>query len=273
MNENLVATVEQRRGGASVIKLAGVLDENNKLRELADDVVNSKTLINLAGVERINSTGTRDWVNWLATLDAKGIQPILVACSPAVVMQLNAVRNFAGNATVKSVQVPYHCAPCDRDKILLVNVDDLGPRPYRAPRCTCDHCGISMTFVDQTGAYFSFVGQLKKPAKAVTIPPVLGQGTGVGDSVPPPNRTSEPRLTRESSPYLSAFQVSGRKAPSQPRMALDRPSQNGLPRASRPSMSAMAQPPIKSSEKTWLLAIVALLLCTLAVLMFVFVTR
>ncbi len=259
--ENLVATVEERRGGASVIKLAGTLGEHNKLRDLVASVTNEKTLINLAGVERIDSVGTRDWVNWLATLESKGIRPVLVACSPAFVMQLNLVRNFAGNATVKSVQVPYHCAPCDKAKTLLVNVEDLGPRPYRAPRCTCDVCGISMTFVDQTGAYFSFVGQLRKAPKVVSVP-ALASGTGTGDSQPPPIRSSEPRLTRESSPYLSAFQVSGQRTPSQPRLLLDRPSQRELPK-----------PPVKSAERPYLLAIVALLLCAILVLLFVFVTR
>ncbi len=260
-SENLVATVEQRRGGASVIRLAGILGEGNKLGELVHDVRNEKTLINLSGVERINSVGTRDWVRWLAQLESKGIIPELVACSPAIVKQLNLVKNFAGNAIVKSVQVPYHCAPCDASKTLLVNIDDLGPRPYRAPRCTCDVCGISMTFVDDTGAYFSFVGQLRKSQKRLSVQP-LAAGTGTGDTSPPLNRTSEPRLTRESSPYLSAFQVAGRKKPSQSQMLFDRASQRDLVR-----------PPEKSAERPYLLAIVVLLLCTLAVLAFLLVTR
>jgi anti-anti-sigma regulatory factor len=267
-SDNLVATVEQRRGGASVIRLAGILDEHNKLGDLVKDVTNEKTLINLAGVERVSSVGTRDWVNWLASLERKGIRPVLVACSPAVVKQLNLVKNFAGNATVKSVQVPYHCAPCDKAKTLLVNIDDLGPRPYRAPRCTCDVCGISLTFVDDTGAYFSFVAQVRASQKAISVP-ALAQGTGAGDTQPPQNRTSEPRLTRESSPYLSAFQVAGRKSPSQPRMALDRPSQQNL----RPSQRDIQKPPTKSAERPYLLAILALLLCTVLVLLFLFVTR
>ncbi|CAN5916160.1 hypothetical protein BH11MYX3_BH11MYX3_11860 [soil metagenome] len=266
-SDNLVATVEQRRGGASVIRLAGILDEHNRLGDLVKDVTNEKTLINLAGVERVSSVGTRDWVHWLESLERKGIRPVLVACSPAVVMQLNLVKNFAGNATVKSVQVPYHCAPCDKSKTLLVNVDDLGPRPYRAPRCTCDICGISMTFVDETGAYFSFVGQVRASQKAISVP-ALALGTGAGDTQSPPNRSSEPRLTRESSPYLSAFQVAGRKSPSQPRMALDRPSQHNL-RGSQRDM----QPPTKGAERHYLLAILALLLCTVVVLLFLFVTR
>ncbi len=267
-SDHLVATVEQRRGGASVVRLAGILGEHNKLGDLVKDVTNERTLINLAGVERVSSVGTRDWVKWLALLESKGIQPELVACSPAIVRQLNLVKNFAGNATVKSVQVPYHCAPCDASKTLLVNIDDLGPRPYRAPRCTCDVCGISMTFVDDTGAYFSFVGQLRKSQKAISVP-ALALGTGTGDTQPPANRTSEPRLTRESSPYLSAFQVSGRKSPSQPRMGLDRASQRDL----RASQREITPQPAKSAERPYLLAIVALLLCTLVVMLFLFVTR
>ena len=257
MGEKLVATVEQRRGGARVVRLEGVLDEHNELPELVESGA-VKTLINLAGVERINSSGTRDWVNWLASLDAKGIRPVLVACSPAVVAQLNLVKNFAGNAVVKSVQVPYYCAACDQGKTLLVNVADLGPRPHKAPPCTCEGCGKPMTFVDELGTYFAFVSQLKPEPKSDSAPDLArGSNAASPSEPPPPKRTSEPRLTRASSPYLSASQVSGGKVPSQPRIALDRPSQRQL------------RPPARTStERPYLIAIVGLMLCTIAVLLY-----
>lgn len=110
MSEKLLATVEQRRGGANLIKLAGVIDEHNDLDALVEKVGGGKTLINMAGVVGINSYGMRDWMSWLASLEAKGIYPELVACSPAVVAQLNLVKGFAGHSIVKTLQVPYRCA-------------------------------------------------------------------------------------------------------------------------------------------------------------------
>ena len=67
-----MATIEQRRSGARLIKFVGTLDEENGLGELVEKVGPGPASINLAGLERINSHGTRDWVNWLASLEAKG---------------------------------------------------------------------------------------------------------------------------------------------------------------------------------------------------------
>ena len=137
----LVATIEQRRSGARLIKFAGVLDEHSHLDDLLEKVGRGTALINLSGVERINSKGARDWVNWISTLDAKGIRPMLIACSPAVVSQLNRVKNFAGKAIVKSFQVPYHCSTCSIDKLQRVHVTEMGAAPYKAPGCSCGGSG------------------------------------------------------------------------------------------------------------------------------------
>src|SRR5437868_9696950 len=101
MADKLNATV-QRQDGAPTIKLAGVIDEDNHLAELADKLGVGRAVIDLGDVERINSCGTRDWVNWIADLESRGVQPVLVACSPAIVAQLNLVKNFSGGAIVKS---------------------------------------------------------------------------------------------------------------------------------------------------------------------------
>ncbi|MBL0214411.1 MAG: anti-sigma factor antagonist [Myxococcales bacterium] len=259
MRETLVVTVEQRRSGASVIKLAGVLDEHNQLGELTEKVGAGTALINLSGVERINSIGTRDWVNWLASLEARGIQPVLVACSPAIVAQLNRVKNFVGNGVVKSVQVPYHCAACGQKRALLVHVAQLGAPPHHPPPCACEACDAQMTVDDESGAYFAFVRSLPKPKLAPKHEsgPDLALGSDAAVTSGSTKRTSEPRLpARASSPYLSAFQV-GRPA-TQPGIALDRTSQRELGRA----------PVAAPTERPYLIAIVGLLVCAVAVLAF-----
>src|SRR5688572_6381314 len=114
MPDKLQTTI-QRQEGAHAIKLAGVIDEDNHLAELADKLGDGRALIDLGDVERINSCGTRDWVNWIAQLEARGVQPVLVECSPAIVAQLNLVKNFSGSAVVKSFYVPYYCSECDEE--------------------------------------------------------------------------------------------------------------------------------------------------------------
>src|SRR5687768_5280975 len=130
MNERLLATVQQNNDEVNV-RLAGILDEDNNLGELVRKVSAGRAVINLSG---------------LARLAENGIQPVFVGCSPAIVSQLNLVKNFAGHGAVKSFQVPYHCPECDEEKLLLVDVADMGPAPHVPPDCRCDDCESLMTF-------------------------------------------------------------------------------------------------------------------------------
>lgn len=256
MKAKLQATVEERRSGASLVRLTGTLDEHNQLDEITEKVSGAELLINLSGVDRINSTGTRDWVNWLKALEARGVRPTLVACSPAVVAQLNLIKNFAGRAIVKSFQAPYRCAGCARDKLLLINVSEMRGRAT-APPCTCDDCGKGMVLADESGTYFSFVDHVQdtKPVAKVDAAE-LARGSNASVSDPGDTSGSRPSGSRmtPSSPYLSAFQVG--RTPSRSNIVPDRPSQRAV------------QPPKPSAERPYLIAIVVLMFATIAVLLF-----
>jgi anti-anti-sigma regulatory factor len=278
----LVATVEQRRGGSNVIKLAGILDEHNELSALIEQVSAGKVLINLAGVERVSSSGTRDWVDWLASLEKKGIQPELVACSPAVVAQLNLVKNFAGKSVVKSFQVPYHCAGCAREKLLLVTIAEFGNFPPVAPECACEGCGKPMQFTDETGTYFAFVKQVQElvatqeAAARASAAVIAAEAAAKADSSPDlargsqaavdrdresAKKISQPRLpSRSSSPVLSVYQT--RK--SEPRISSDRISQRTLTPPPRPAPRA---------ERSYLYLIVGLLFAVVGLLVYLLLAR
>jgi len=263
MAEKLVATIEARRSGARLIKFAGSLDERNELGELIEKVPAGATLINLSGIDSINSIGSRDWINWLSSLEARGINPVLIACSPAVVAQLNRIKNFAGNCIVKSFQVPYHCDACAVDKLLLVHISEL-EAPYEAPVCTCDGCGAAMAFTENTDSYFAFISSLPKPKPDVKTeskvePEQLARGsnsTVVTDERvvrEHAKRVSRPRVSsRDSRPSLSAFQL--------PDAMPKRPSEGeiivGKPRA------------MPLNERPYIIAIVFLLVAVVGVLAF-----
>jgi anti-anti-sigma regulatory factor len=254
--EKLVATIEQRRSGARLIKLAGVLDEDNGLDALVEKVGTGTALINLAGVERIDAGGLGDWSNWLAALEAKGIRPIFVACSPAVVEQLNRNKDFSGNGIVKSFHVSYYCGSCGTDKVLLVHISDMGATPHSAPPCTCDSCGGEMTFIDESGTYFDFVrAQQKKALVQAKNEPERGlaRGSNAAVTVEHVKHVSSPRLTpRDSRPSLSAFQVPGH-----------RPSERDV-------MPPRMAPP---SERPYIVLVILLLLATVGVLAFMLLVR
>jgi anti-anti-sigma regulatory factor len=247
MNPKLIATVERRRSGARLIKLSGVLDEHNGLRELVEKVDAGTALINLAGVERINSIGARDWVNWLASLEARGIRPVLVACSPAVVAQLNRIKNFAGNGTIKSFQVPYRCTGCDQEKLNLVNVSDMKAPKLKPPECACESCGARMTVVDESGTYFAFLHQLRPTISAPEHD--LARGSNASVTAEHLRGISSPRLSRGSRPSMSAFQLPDRRRQSEEEILIPPPL---------PSMN----------HRPYFIAVVMLLLCTAGVLAF-----
>ncbi len=146
----------------SYVRLAGVIDEDNDLSSLGGHVRGHTVIVDLAGITEINNCGVRDWVRWLEGVQSKA-QVVLVECSPALVAKLNLVSNFAGEAYLRSVYLPYFCQPCNAEKALLVTMDEL-PRegPVKAPVCRCDGCDGVMAFDDLEESYFAFVETAKR---------------------------------------------------------------------------------------------------------------
>jgi len=194
----------------SYVKLGGVIDEDNELNDLVDKIPAGTAVIDLGEIERINSCGVRDWVNWLTKLESNGTRSVLVECSPAIVAQINLVNNFTGNGVVKSFYVPYFCPECDEEKVLLVEASDMGPPPHEPPTCRCDECDLVMDFDDMPDSYFAFLANQKK----------LAEGD-LGGAVQDMARGSEPSAkakvkSRASQPNLGGPASSAPSVPSLP---------------------------------------------------------
>ncbi len=157
MNQKFQSSIQQK-DGMTFLKLSGVIDEDNELFDLSDRTGGGTVIIDLAEIERINSCGVRDWVNWLARLEKKDSDVILVECSPAIVAQINLVNNFTGKGRVKSFYAPYFCPSCDLEKVLLVELEEMKSMDVpKAPTCRCDECDGVMDFDDMEDSYFAFV--------------------------------------------------------------------------------------------------------------------
>ncbi|HVV85350.1 MAG TPA: STAS domain-containing protein [Kofleriaceae bacterium] len=165
MSQKFQATVSHR-DDVSYVKLAGVIDEDNELPGLVEKIPAGTAVIDLAEVERINSCGVRDWVNWLGRLETQRTRIVLVSCSPAIVAQINLVNNFTGAGTVKSFFVPYFCPECDQEKLLLAETSEMGPAPHEPPICRCDECDRVMDFDDLADSYFAFLSSQKAMVEA-----------------------------------------------------------------------------------------------------------
>jgi len=200
MSQKFQASV-QHRGDVSYVKLGGVIDEDNELNELVDKIPRGTAVIDLGEIERINSCGVRDWVNWLSKLESNGTRSVLVECSPAIVAQINLVNNFTGSGVVKSFYVPYFCPECDEEKVLLVEASDMGTAPHEPPTCRCDECDLVMDFDDMPDSYFAFLSNQRKVAEPDKINGAmseLARGSDADDIVRAFARGEAPPLDQPS---------------------------------------------------------------------------
>lgn len=253
MSQKFQAQV-QHRGDVSYVKLAGVIDEDNELGELVDRIPSGTAVIDLGEIERINSCGVRDWVNWLSKLEYNGTRSVLVECSPAIVAQINLVNNFTGNGVVKSFYVPYFCPECDEEKVLLVEAADMGPPPHEPPTCRCDECDLVMDFDDMADSYFAFLSNQRKVPEADKINGAmrdLGRDSerDPGRSGKVRSRASQPNLTTGSKPSVPSLPSIQRTSSSVPPPAATHPSgARGFPTpASRPQTGT--KPPTGPSSR------------------------
>jgi anti-anti-sigma regulatory factor len=241
----------QHRGDVSYVKLGGVIDEDNALGELIDRIPNGTAVIDLGEIERINSCGVRDWVNWLSKLEARGTRSVLVECSPAIVAQINLVNNFTGSGVVKSFYVPYFCPECDEEKVLLVEASDMGPPPHEPPTCRCDECDLVMDFDDMPDSYFAFLSNQKKLAdpssisgamRELDVPPPSGSATTKGKVK---SRASQPNLgSKPSVPSLPSIQRSSTQPVKTISSGPHKPPSKPPSQPPRPGSKSPSAPPI-----------------------------
>ena len=181
MTSKFQASFTQRED-VTWVKLAGVIDEDNDLGSLAEKLGTGTAVIDVSEIERINSCGVRDWVNWLGKAEKNGASVVLVECSPAIVAQINLVNNFTGQGVVKSFYAPYFCPNCDIEKALLVETSDVqAVRPFQAPSCRCDECDGPMDFDDMEDSYFAFLANTKKIVTDARFNAVLQSTSNSGD--------------------------------------------------------------------------------------------
>src|SRR5688572_15195008 len=248
MSQKFQASV-QHRGDVSYVKLGGVIDEDNELSDLVDKIPSGTAVIDLGEIERINSCGVRDWVNWLSKLETSGTRSVLVECSPAFVAQINLVNNFTGSGVVKSFYVPYFCPECDEEKVLLVEAADMGPPPHEPPTCRCDECDLVMDFDDMPDSYFAFLANQRKLAEPDKINGAVRDLGGEGGGKKVRSRASQPNLSSGSKPSVPSL-PSIQKSSTQPASAaFQAAAQSGMQKKtpskppSNPSLTPGSRPP------------------------------
>lgn len=139
----------------AILKFSGPVNEDTDFGPLVIALRERESIrMDLGGIERINSCGVREWVNFFRALPVS-LAVELELCSPAIVSQLNSIANFVGEAKILSVQAPYSCPSCGCEQQSPVTIEQ-GKRPQLvAPMCP--KCHEEMEFDDLEDAYFAFM--------------------------------------------------------------------------------------------------------------------
>ncbi len=147
----------QTRPGSTVVEFFGEIDENADFAELKQRL-RGPMVFDLARVRRINSCGVREWVNFVRDLAGLAAPLTFIACSPAIVTQLNMIYNFRGQAKVTSFLAPYVCAACEHEEEMLLDVGAHFPgRSREPPGFRCTRCSGTMEFDDLPERYLAFL--------------------------------------------------------------------------------------------------------------------
>ncbi|MBI5509301.1 MAG: hypothetical protein HY903_11165 [Deltaproteobacteria bacterium] len=143
------------KGAEAGVKLSGPVNEDADFAPLVTALAGKNQVsMDLGGINRVNSCGVREWVNFMRKLP-NNLKVKLEQCSPPMVNQINTISNFVGLARVVSVQAPFMCDKCGRSERVVVSVES-GRVPDLANRA-CPHCAGKMEFDDLEDSYFAFL--------------------------------------------------------------------------------------------------------------------
>ena len=148
--------------GVCLVRLSGTLDLSLGDQELVTDGA-QHVVFDFDGVRRITSFGILMWTRALEALQAEYVG--MVRCRPAIVQQLNVVSNFAGNADLISVYLPFVCDPCDKEFDVLWGLSEKHPLAVarQVEPVKCPKCFKEAEFDDVPKSYFSFADRIPAP--------------------------------------------------------------------------------------------------------------
>ncbi len=148
-----------RHGQETQVSVSGVIDEAAELSEFSR--LSGRVRVDLRGVRRFNSFGCRHWVDVLRGLASRATL-VFVACSPAVIDQLNTTYGFLASGTVESFIGAMLCDRCGRDFDHLFDKRECEALDG-LPEIRCPSCGGPAELDDDPERYLHF---MREPTRA-----------------------------------------------------------------------------------------------------------
>ncbi|MCC6747876.1 MAG: hypothetical protein IT371_09480 [Deltaproteobacteria bacterium] len=151
---SLRVTREQRADGSTFLIVAGAIDERADLERLFSNL-DGRVVMNLKGIERLNSLGIHRWVPLMDELTGRA-KVELEALSVPLVTQATVVANLLGTARLTSCMAPYFCPLCQDGRMILVTVEDLRAAGGTSPHKSCPECNGPME-LDELDSYLTLL--------------------------------------------------------------------------------------------------------------------
>lgn len=147
--------------GWDIIEYIGPIDADTEVHlEQLLTKIGSKVKFNLKQVESVNSCGVRSWINLMRELEKANCTVQLEECTSEIVMQMNMIPSFKGNAEIMSVYGSYVCDECGHEEDVLFTKGSNLPSGSNIdlPPKECSSCGAEMELEEVEEEYFAFLG-------------------------------------------------------------------------------------------------------------------
>jgi hypothetical protein len=139
----------ERNNGVTRAALSGVINEAADLTPL--EKLPHPLVLDLGGLQRINSIGVRNWMNFVRAREGAGADLTYERCPPIMVGQMSMITRFMGaRSRVSSVLVPYSCPACRHEEVRLLAIAP-GARVER--QLACPKCGAAMDLDEVVETY------------------------------------------------------------------------------------------------------------------------
>lgn len=145
--------------GTDYIHYIGPINEESEVHfARVVDKLSDKVVINFRQVSYVNSCGVRSWVNFMREL-GQNRSVFYEECTSEIVMQMNMIPSFKGQAEILSVYAVYECESCNikQEKLLDSKADLPKDGNFDAIENPCPKCHNAMEMEELEDEYFAFL--------------------------------------------------------------------------------------------------------------------
>ncbi|NRA66414.1 MAG: hypothetical protein HRU19_18145 [Pseudobacteriovorax sp.] len=148
------------KDGDDLVEYVGPIDAESEVHlEQLIPKLGEKINFNFKHVESVNSCGVRSWINFMRELEKSDKAITFSECTSEIVMQINMIPSFKGNAEIASVYGDYVCDECGFEKTILFRRGENLPKGIDSelPKIDCEQCKSEMELEELEEEYFAFL--------------------------------------------------------------------------------------------------------------------